>query len=143
MSPKFNFIKSSLILLIFTISLSSCSSSKRVEEKTADLKDFKVIVTKTDDGIKLQSVTGSAWIDLAFRINHNQEQAIDEYGMTELNKVSSEKNKDLADYLFTISKTENKIMLKGVEGTAWTELSFYLDKDGKQAFNQFGMTNLN
>jgi len=63
--------------------------------------------------------------------------------MTELEKNSSDKDANLADFLFTISKTENGIVLKGIEGTAWTDLTFSLDENGRQAIDQLGMTKLN
>jgi hypothetical protein len=63
--------------------------------------------------------------------------------MTKLEKNSSDKDANLADFLFTISKTENGIILKGIEGTAWTDLTFSLVEDGRQAIDQFGMTKLN
>ncbi len=113
------------------------------QEKKIDLKDFKVIVEKTENGIKMQSVQGSAWTDLMFSINNDQPQAINEYGMTELDKRSSKKDSNLTPFLFTITKTENGIVLKGIEGTAWTDLSFSLQENGKQAIDQFGMTKLN
>ena len=113
------------------------------EKKADDLKSFKVVVEKTENGIKMQSIKGSAWVDLSFSINNDKPQAIDEYGMTELNKISSDKDSNLTNFLFTITKTENGIVLKGIEGTAWTDLSFSLLKNGKQAIDQFGMTKLN
>ncbi len=143
MKTKLNFRKTNLILLILTISLMGCSSLKKTEQKSSELKDFKVIVEKTDNGIKMESVKGSAWIDLSFSLNNYRPQAVDEYGMTDLKKVSKNKDKNLADFLFTIIKTENGIELKGIEGTAWTELKFSLDENKKQAINQFGMTSLN
>lgn len=94
-------------------------------------------------GIKIHSLEGSAWIDLTCQIKNNQAQAIDEYGMTELNKVSADKDATLADFLFTITKTKNGIVLKGIEGTAWTDLSFSLPLNNKQAIDQFGLTDLN
>jgi hypothetical protein len=111
------------------------------EKKSTDLKDFKIVIEKTKNGIKMQSFKGSAWINLTFSINNNSTQAIDEYGMTTLDQISSEKDVNLADFLFTISKTENGIALKGIEGTAWTDLSFSLSENGKQEINQFGMVN--
>jgi hypothetical protein len=143
MKPKTNFRKASLILLIFTISLMGCSSLKNKKLKSTNLNHFKLIVEKTNEGIKMQSIEGSAWINLAFSINNYQPQAIDEYGMTELNKISSVKDSNLADFLFTVTKTENGIVLKGIKGMAWTDLSFSLSENGKQAIDQFGMTKLN
>jgi hypothetical protein len=104
------------------------------------LKEFKITIEKTDNGLKLLSDKGSAWIDLSFSLAKDKPQAIDEYGMTQLGKVSTDKDPKLADYLFTITKTNEGITLTGVEGTAWKELSFSLEKNGRQAINQFGMT---
>ncbi|WP_426430115.1 hypothetical protein ACPX19_11325 [Winogradskyella sp. HB-48] len=113
------------------------------QNKTAELKDFKLIIEKTDKGIKMKSEKGSAWIDLSFSLNNYRPQAVDEYGMTDLKKVSENKDENLADFLFTITKTENGIELKGIEGTAWTELKFSLADNTQQAIDQFGMTSLN
>lgn len=142
MKTKLNFRKpfSAMIMaLLFLVATSELIA----QEKSADLKDFKVVVEKTDNGIKLKSLEGSAWTDLSFSLNSNEPQAIDEYGMTELNRVSSNKNSSLSDFLFTITKTDKGIQLKGIEGTAWTELSFSLPENRKQAVDQNGMTKLN
>ncbi len=143
MKTKLNFNKTILNLLIAVFFLSAGFELIAQEKKSADLKDFKIVVEKTDNGIKMKCIEGSAWIDLSFSQNNNQPQAIDEYGMTELNKVSSKKDSNLADFLFTITKTDNGIELKGIEGTAWTDLSFSLAKNKKQAFDQYGMTEVN
>ncbi len=143
MKTKFKFKKLTLNTLIALFVLTASSELVAQEKKSDNLKNFKVVVEKTDNGIKMQSVKGSAWIDLSFSINNDKPQAIDEYGMTVLNKISSEKDSNLADFLFTITKTENGIVLKGIEGTAWTDLSFSLLENGKQAIDQFGMTKLN
>ena len=142
MKTKLSFRKpfSSMIMaLLFLVATSELIA----QEKSADLKDFKVVVEKTDNGIKMKSLEGSAWTDLSFSLNSNEPQAIDEYGMTALNRVSSNKNPNLSDFLFTITKTDKRIQLKGIEGTAWTELIFSLPENGKQAVDQNGMTKLN
>lgn len=143
MKTKLNFKKLISNTLIALFILTASSELVAQEKKSDDLKNFKVVVEKTDNGIKMQSVEGSAWIDLSFSINNDRPQAIDEYGMTELNKISSDKDSNLADFLFTITKTKKGIVLKGIEGTAWTDLSFSLLENGKQAIDQFGMTKLN
>lgn len=130
-------------LLIALVVLTVSSELVAQEKKSTELKDFKVVVEKTENGIKMQSIEGSAWIELSFDINNDRPQAIDEYGMTELDKVSSSKDSNLADFLFTLTKTESGITLKGIEGTAWTDLSFSLAENGKQAIDQYGMTELN
>lgn len=141
MKTKLNFTRLllNLFITLFVITASSCLMAQ--EKKSTDLKDFKIVIEKTKNGIKMQSFKGSAWINLTFSINNNSTQAIDEYGMTTLDQISSEKDVNLADFLFTVSKTENGIALKGIEGTAWTDLSFSLSENGKQEINQFGMVN--
>lgn len=130
-------LKTSLIALLAT---TVNSESIAQENISADLKEFKITIEKTDTGIKVQSDKGSAWIDLSFSLTNNKPQAIDEYGMTQLGKVATNKDSKLADYLFTITKTKDGMTLKGIEGTAWKELSFSLQKNGRQAIDQFGMT---
>jgi hypothetical protein len=143
MKTRFKFKKLITNTLIAVFILTASSELIAQEKKSDNLNSFKVVVEKTDNGIKMQSVEGSAWVDLSFSISNDRPQAIDEYGMTELNKISSDKDSNLADFLFTITKTENGIVLKGIKGTTWTDLSFSLLKNGKQAIDQFGMTKLN
>ena len=143
MKTRFKFKKLITNTLIAIFILTASSELIAQEKKSDNLNSFKVVVEKTDNGIKMQSVEGSAWVDLSFSISNYRPQAIDEYGMTELNKISSDKDSNLADFLFTITKTENGIVLKGIKGTTWTDLSFSLLKNGKQAIDQFGMTKLN
>lgn len=138
MKTKLKFIRpfSTLLIMLFFLTTTSVLIA---QEKKADLKDFKIIVEKTETGIKMKSVEGSAWIDLSFSLNNNQLQAVDEFGMTELKTVSKKYDKNLADFLFTITKTKNGIELKGIEGTAWTELKFSLAENEKHTINQFGL----
>ena len=143
MKVKLYFNRPILNLLITVFFLTASAELIAQEKKSTDSKDFKIVVEKTDNGIKMQGIEGSAWIDLSFSLNNKQPQAIDEYGMTELHRVSSNKDSNLADFLFTITKTEKGIELKGIEGTAWIELSFSLAENTKQAIDQNGMTKLN
>jgi hypothetical protein len=143
MKTKLNFKKliSNTLIALFILTVSSELIAQ--EKKANDLKSFKIVIEKTDKGINMQSVEGTAWIDLSFNLKNDQTQAIDQYGMTELNKVSSNKDSNLADFLFTITKTDSGIKLKGIKGTAWIDLSFSLIKNKKQAFDQYGVTILN
>lgn len=130
------FINSLIIIMILSASIEIIAQ----EKNQLTLKDFKIVIEKTETGIKMQSLNGSAWTNLTFSINNDKPQAIDEYGMTDLGKVSTKKDSNLADFLFTITKTEAGIVLQGFEGTAWTNLSFTLTENAKQTINQFGMT---
>ncbi len=126
----------SAIMLMF---LMMTTGSLMAQEKT-DLQDFKILLERTSKGIKMKSAQGSAWIDLSFSLKQNVPQAIDEYGMTDLNKVTSQKDENLADFLFTVTKTKDGLELKGLQGTAWTDLSFTLNNRNQQAIDAYGMT---
>lgn len=143
MKIKLNFKKLTFNLLVTSFVLMTSSELIAQEKKSTDLKDFKVVVEQTENGIKMQGLQGSAWIDLSFSLKNDLPQAIDEFGMTELKQTASKKYSKYADFLFTITKTETGIKLKGIEGTAWTDLSFSLAQNKKQAIDQFGMTSLN
>jgi hypothetical protein len=125
-----------LALLVTTLSCKSIAQ----KQVSADLKEFKITIEKTENGLALQSHKGSAWIDLSFTLADDQPQGIDEYGMVQLDKASPNKDANLANYLFAITKTKDGIKLTSREGTAWKELSFTLPKNKKQTINQFGMT---
>lgn len=109
-------------------------------QNNSDLKSFEITIEKTDKELKMHSSEGSAWIDLNFNLTTDKPQAIDEYGMTSIGQVKSDKDPELADYLFTITITKDGITLAGIEGTAWKVLNFTLSDNGKQTINQFGMT---
>ena len=142
MKTKTNF-KRPFSIIVLVILFMTGTAELIAQNKTAELKHFKLIVEKTDNGIKMKSEKGSAWLDLSFSLNNYRPQAVDEYGMTNLKNVSENKDENLADFLLTITKTEDGIELKGIEGTAWTELKFSLTENKQQAFDQFGMTSLN
>lgn len=139
---KTNFITLFQSLSIAVLLMSKASGVMAQEKKAVDLKDFKIIIEHTEDGVKMQGIEGSAWIDLSFDLNNDRSQAVDEYGAIILEEASSVKDKNLADFLFTITRTEDGLKLKGIEGTAWTDLSFPLGKNHKQAIDQNGMTSL-
>lgn len=140
MKSKLSSGRSVLYLLAAAFVLTVRAGLFAQERQSTALKDFKIVVEKTETGIKMQSVKGSAWTVLGFSIKKDQPRAIDEYGIADLDKVSSKKDAGLADFLFTMTKTGNEIVLKGIEGTAWTDLSFSLAENGKQAVDQYGMT---
>ena len=142
MKTKTNF-KRPFSIIVLVILFMTGTAELIAQNKTAELKHFKLIVEKTDNGIKMKSEKGSAWLDLSFSLNNYRPQAVDEYGMTNLKNVSENKDENLADFLLTITKTEDGIELKGIEGTAWAELKFSLTENKQQAFDQFGMTSLN
>jgi len=142
MKVKSNFKRFNLSFLMVLFVLITNSTIAQ-EKKSVDSNDFKIIVEKTDNGIKLQSVQGCAWKELSFKLNDYQPQAVNEFGMTELDKTPAKQDANLADFLFTIIKTDKGIELKGMEGTAWSELSFSLAENKPQVIDKQGMTILN
>lgn len=127
-----------LILLVFV--LSSSLQLMAQETKSSDLKDFKLVVENTRTGLNLQSIEGTAWKELSFNLSNNQAQAIDEYGMTTVNQASSKQDANLADFLFTITKTNEGAELKAIKGTAWETLSIIFSFDGEKVIiDQFGV----
>ena len=102
---------------------------------------FLILIQTTKDGIKLTGEDGCAWKELTFTINQDKPQAIDQFGMTTLNRDEAEKDKNLSDFLFTIKKTQEGISLEGKVGTAWTKLNFNcVDKSCYQYIDYNGMT---
>ena len=85
MKTKLNFKRLTSNLLIAVFVLTASSKLVAQEKKSTDLKDFKVVVEKMENRIKMQSIKGSAWIDLSFSLAENGKQAIDQFGMTKLN----------------------------------------------------------
>ena len=120
---------SKLLIGLFLITVGSKSMAQE-----------KISIEKTENGLKMQSDKGSAWVDLSFNLPNDKSQAIDENGMTQLGELPTKRDLKFADYLFTITHTKEGISLTGIEGTAWKELSFSLQENGRQAIDQFGMT---
>lgn len=119
------------LLLIINITLTAQTDS-------SELKDFKIIIEKQDNKVIMKCEKGCAWINLTYQ-NNKVAQAIDEYGMTKLNE-SNTKESNLSDFLFTLTKTNHGISLKGIKGTAWRSLSFSLPEGQQQRIDQYGMT---
>ena len=116
--------------LIFVITIGLFCFSTQAQESRKEIDNFEIKIRTSNDKIILESNNGSAWKKLSFS-NSEQAQAIDEFGMTEL--VNGENKKQqfengLANYAFTIKQENGKVILTGIEGTAWTELSYKCKK---------------
>ena len=109
----------SIVLIIGATNLSF--SQTTVESKSSK---FLILVETTSEGLKLSSQEGCAWKELAIALTNDNSQAIDQYGLTPLNRAKPTEDKNLANFLFIIKKTKKGISLEGKEGTAWLNLSF-------------------
>ena len=47
-----------------------------------NLSELLITITKTDYGISLKGLKGTAWIDLSFLLKNSQKQMINQLGMT-------------------------------------------------------------
>ena len=112
------------IILLITIGLFYFSANSQNSSNKPD--KFEINIRTSNDKVVLTSKNGSAWEKLTFSTNYLP-QAIDEYGMTKIeNEVNQRKKSEssLANFTFIITKENNKIILKGLEGTAWKELKY-------------------
>ncbi len=141
MKTVFNIKKqiAGLIAIAFIFTLSTTSTAQ--ENKTGNSKNFKIIIEKTKNGVKLKCLKGCAWTDLSFSLRNGYQQPVDENGMAETDILSSNKYQDpnFAHFLFTIGKTKDGIQIKGLKGTDWSGLSFSLRDNEKQAIDKHGM----
>lgn len=95
------------------------------KSSTSEIHPFQIETIKTKNEIKLTCISGCAWKTLEFTKNDFQPQLIDQYGMLKSIEEHAEKKDDqLADFVFTISKSHRGILLEGKKGTAWKKLSF-------------------
>jgi len=142
MKTQVNFKRTILNVLLTALFFTTSVGLFAQEKESSNLKDFKITVQKADKAILMQSREGSAWTELKFTLS-DQPQAVNAYGVQQLNKVTSNKDIRLTNFLFTVSKAENGVQLKGIDGTAWTELSFSMAEDKKYSIDQTGFTILN
>lgn len=89
-----------------------------------ELSKFQIYVEVTNDGIKLTGKEGCAFKELFFTIGQNRTQAIDQYGMITVERHQSTTEGKLANFLFTVKKTDNGVRFVGIEGVGWSKESF-------------------
>jgi hypothetical protein len=135
-------IKLKIYTFVFVCLTSFAFTGALFSQEKHDKKhsDFLIVVENTEEGITLAGINGTAWTKLSFTSKKYQPKMIDEYGSTSLANMNKEKHRNLANFLFTIEKTENGISLVGMDGTSWKTLGFSLAKNARQAFDQNGMT---
>ena len=125
-------------VLTFVLLFITIGQEVSAQQDKPELKDFELTLTSTEKGISLKSVEGSAWVNLSFSLKNYKPVAVDEYGMTKLKRVSKKKDPKIADFLFTVIRTEDGYELKGIEGTSWTDLKFSLGENETMTIDQFG-----
>jgi arginine repressor len=128
------------ILIIGAITLYIGSSFTNQEKTSTESSDFVISIKTNDNKIILECEKGCAWKELTYTLIEGDEmKVVDEYGVGSLDSVSKNKDKSLADFLFKVEKTKQGLKLKGMEGTAWVELSFSLAENRFQRIDNLGM----
>ncbi len=130
-SQFYLFVASLLFVALFGISFTN---------PIKDVSSFSFVIKTTENGLKLISKEGTAWKEVAFSLEENKSQAINQFGMTSIEKEYAPKDSKLANFLFTVKKTKEGLVFEGIRGTAWKNLSFSCDKsECSQMINQYGM----
>lgn len=128
------------ILIIGAITLYVGSILTNQNKRTTESSDFVLSLKTNNNKIILECEKGCAWKDLTYTLIKGDEiKVVDEYGVGSLNKVSGNKTATLANFLFKIEKTKQGLKLKGIQGTAWVELSFTLAENRFQKIDNLGM----
>ena len=134
-----------ITLSLLTVFLIAGLTAFTNDSERSELSEFLFIVNTTNNQIVLSCEKGCAWSELSFSAATNESyQAVDQYGMTTSEaRESVEGSADLSEFMFKIRKTEDGVSLMGLEGSAWTELSFRCPAyNCGQAVNQYGMTSM-
>jgi len=76
------------------------------------------------DTIKLRCLDGCAWQELSFVQPYTLKgQAINQYGMTTIGSLNQLKMDDkFADFVLTLKRDGNELIIKGNEGVDWESL---------------------
>lgn len=129
----FNYFGIAIAFLVFSTSIAQNSID-------AELQDFVVVIETSDKEVKLTCKEGCAWEELTIKKkDFGVDQAIDATGKTTISKHNSESNAEKG-FLFTIKKNAANIVLQGIEGTKWEELTYSCTGARcLQTLNQFGM----
>lgn len=128
-------LTSFVFLFMLPISLTTA------QEKSDALSSFLITVQSNNNTVKLTCKEGCAWKELTYIIEDEKPtQGIDALGMTDAIKNQSKLTPKLADFYFTIEKTENGLNLRSDRGTAWIDLSFSFAKENyAQTIDEFGL----
>ncbi|EMR04247.1 hypothetical protein [Cesiribacter andamanensis] len=125
------FTKSLLLLLLLAL-----SPSLHAQETGAKTAEFTWELNVDKDRITIRCAEGCAFTNLAF--SSNRTVTLNQVGMLDLAKNPDEASS--SDFLITYQKKGNKVILTGIKGVAWTELSFIagrasytLDQNGLRA----------
>ena len=109
-------------------------------ENIPELSNFLFLIENTANGIKITNTEGCIFTELSFSLREGQIQEIDQYGMRDpWEKIRTNNNDKYASFRIAIKKTNERLELKGIDGTAWEELNFACPVNCTQLIDQYGM----
>lgn len=114
--------KFSLFILATTLVLGLSNSA--LSQSNSEPGDFKITVGYENQQLNLHCEYGCAWTELNFSLGQSSKpQFINEMGMTSKADEQTART-DLAHFLFSFTRIENKISCESVFGTNWDLLEF-------------------
>ncbi|WGK65654.1 hypothetical protein [Croceiramulus getboli] len=87
-------------------------------------RDFEIEMNLQNQKISLTCTQGCAWKTLSFDLSQDTSQAVDEFGMSSQKDSNTMYDPQLADFAFVVTYRSDKVVLEGINGTAWKELSY-------------------
>ncbi len=101
-----------------------------------DLTEFNVTFENTDAGLNLKCTEGCAWTTLSLKSDGNTAgYKVDGYGIVDENSNAAK----LPTFGFMVKKSENQVMLIGMNGTSWKDLKFSLIPNKNVSIDEMGM----
>ena len=135
-------ISGTLQLALFSLALVALPSTAQGQTPSDTASTPRFVIRNLQDGIQLTCEVGCAWRELAFAVAVGAEPiAVDEFGMSSVERLPQVTRSALRRFLFTIRRTADGVELQGLEGFAWTRLGYGgCPSNGcNQAVTRFGM----
>ncbi len=116
--------------------VSFCFTSNAQNDK--GITKFKITFENTDSGLDLKCTEGCAWQTLSLKSDGNSAgYKIDGYGIVTGEKSNQAK---LPTFGFMVKKSGNEVMLIGMNGTSWKNITFPLLTDKTVSVDEKGKT---
>lgn len=103
--------------------------------------DFLIVIKTSEKGVELNCIQGCNFKDLKFSLSDKEVQAVNNDGMTSSISDLAERTAEAIpsdNFLFTVEKNGDGVLVKGINGTYWEKLNFKNNPNLTQAFNQNG-----
>ena len=116
--------------IIFGILVAVICFGDKADAQIKRKSKFLIEIENTAYGIFITGVKGCGFSYIEFGLNEGQIQEFDRFGMrsNDSNRISS--------FRISIKKTKDGIILEGIEGTKWKELSYTCPTGCRQLVNQ-------